>query len=46
LKLGAFDQKERSPQIAEAIKADEVSLRLQNQYIEDSKRPLDTEQKW
>jgi len=45
--LGAFDQKEWSRQIAEAIKAikaDEASLKLQNQYFEDSQHPLDTKQ--
>ncbi len=45
--LGAFDQKEWSRQITEAlkaIKADAVSLKLQNQYFEDSKHPLDTKQ--
>jgi creatinine amidohydrolase len=45
--LGAFDQKEWSRQIADAIKAikaDEVSLKLQNQFFEDSQHPLDTKQ--
>ena len=45
--LGAFDQKEWSRQIAEAIKAikaDQVSLKLQNQFFEDSQHPLDTKQ--
>jgi creatinine amidohydrolase len=45
--LGAFDQKEWSRQIAEAlkaIKADGVSLKLQNQFFEDSKHPVDTKQ--
>jgi creatinine amidohydrolase len=47
VELGAFDQKEWSRQIAEAlkaIKADGVSLKLQNQYFEDSRHPLDTKQ--
>jgi creatinine amidohydrolase len=45
--LGEFDQKEWSRQIAEAIKAikaDQESLKLQNQFFEDSKHPLDTKQ--
>ncbi|MGD0731287.1 MAG: creatininase family protein [Terracidiphilus sp.] len=45
--LGAFDQKEWSRQIAEAlkaIKADEESLKLQNQFFEDSQHPIDTKQ--
>ena len=45
--LGAFDQKEWSRQIAEAIKAikaDQESLKLQNQFFEDSQHPLDTKQ--
>jgi creatinine amidohydrolase len=45
--LGAFDQKEWSRQIAEAlkaIKADDVSLKLQNQFFEDAQHPLDTKQ--
>jgi creatinine amidohydrolase len=45
--LGAFDQKEWSHQIAEAIKAikaDNESLRLQNQLFEDAQHPLDTKQ--
>ena len=45
--LGEFDQKEWSKQIAEAlkaIKADDVSLKLQNQFFEDAKHPLDTKQ--
>jgi creatinine amidohydrolase len=45
--LGEFDQKEWSKQIAEAIKAikaDDESLKLQNQFFEDSKHPLDTKQ--
>jgi creatinine amidohydrolase len=45
--LGEFEQKEWSRQIAEAIKAikaDDVSLKLQNQFFEDAKHPLDTKQ--
>jgi creatinine amidohydrolase len=45
--LGEFDQKEWSRQIAEAIKAikaDQVSLKLQNQFYEDAQHPLDTKQ--
>lgn len=45
--LGAFDQKEWSRQIAEAlkaIKADQMSLKLQNQFFEDAQHPLDTKQ--
>jgi creatinine amidohydrolase len=45
--LGAFDQKEWSRQIAEAlraIKADQASLRLQNEFYEQSQHPLDTKQ--
>jgi len=45
--LGEFDQKECSRQIAEAIKAikaDQESLKLQNQFFEDSQHPLDTKQ--
>jgi creatinine amidohydrolase len=45
--LGEFDQKEWSRQIAEAlqaIKADQESLRLQNQFFEQSQHPLDTKQ--
>ncbi len=45
--LGEFDQKEWSRQIAEAIKAikaDDVSLKLQNQYFEETLHPLDTRQ--
>jgi creatinine amidohydrolase len=45
--LGEFDQKEWSRQIAEApkaIKADQESLKLQNQFFEDAKHPLDTKQ--
>jgi creatinine amidohydrolase len=45
--LGAFDQKEWSRQIAEAlkaIKADDASLKLQNQFYEESQHPLDTRQ--
>ncbi|WP_348261066.1 creatininase family protein [Telmatobacter sp. DSM 110680] len=45
--LGEFDQKTWSREIAEAlkaIKADDESLKLQNQFFEDSKHPLDTKQ--
>jgi creatinine amidohydrolase len=45
--LGAFDQKVWSSQIADAIKAikaDDESLKLQNQFFEDAKHPLDTKQ--
>ena len=45
--LGEFDQKEWSRQIAEAIKAikaDDVSLKLQNQFFEDAQHPLETKQ--
>jgi len=45
--LGEFDQKEWSRQIAEAlkaIKADTASLRLQNEFYEQSQHPLDTKQ--
>jgi creatinine amidohydrolase len=45
--LGEFDQKAWSQQIAEAIKAvkaDDVSLKLQNQFFEDAQHPLDTKQ--
>jgi creatinine amidohydrolase len=45
--LGEFDQAEWSRQIAEAlkaIKADEESLKLQNQFFEQSQHPLDTPQ--
>ena len=45
--MGEFDQREWSKQIAEAIKAikaDDVSLKLQNQFFEDAKHPLDTKQ--
>lgn len=45
--LGEFDQKTWSREIAEAlkaIKADDVSLKLQNQFFEDAKHPLDTKQ--
>lgn len=45
--LGEFDQKEWSRQIAEAlkaIKADQESLKLQNQFFEQSQHPLDTKQ--
>lgn len=45
--LGEFEQKEWSRQIAEAIKAikaDQESLKLQNQFFEDSQHPLQTKQ--
>jgi creatinine amidohydrolase len=45
--LGAFDQTEWSRQIAEAIKAikaDDVSLKLQNQFFEDTLHPVATKQ--
>ena len=45
--LGEFDQREWSRQIAEAIraiKADEQSLKLQNEFFEESQHPLDTKQ--
>jgi creatinine amidohydrolase len=45
--LGEFEQKEWSSQIAEAIKAikaDDESLKLQNEFFEDAKHPLDTKQ--
>jgi creatinine amidohydrolase len=45
--LGEFDQKEWSRQIAaalKAIKADDASLKLQNQFYEQSQHPLDTAQ--
>jgi len=45
--LGEFDQKTWSGQIAEAIqgiKADNESLKLQNQFFEQSQHPLDTPQ--
>jgi creatinine amidohydrolase len=45
--LGEFDQKEWSRQIAEAIKAikaDQASLKLQNQFFEESQHPMDTKQ--
>lgn len=45
--LGEFDQKEWSRQIAEAIKAikaDDVSKKLQDQFYEDAQHPLDTKQ--
>ena len=45
--LGEFDQKTWSREIADAlkaIKADDVSLKLQNQFFEDAKHPLDTKQ--
>jgi creatinine amidohydrolase len=45
--LGEFDQKAWSQQIADAIKAikaDDVSLKLQNQFFEDAQHPLNTKQ--
>jgi creatinine amidohydrolase len=45
--LGAFDVKTTVEEIVEAIKAikaDQVSLELQNQFYEDSKHPLDSKQ--
>lgn len=45
--LGDFDQKTWSKEIADAIKAikaDDESLKLQNQFFEDAKHPLDTKQ--
>ena len=45
--LGAFDQKAWSKQIAEAlraIKADQASQRLQNEFFEKAQHPLDTKQ--
>jgi creatinine amidohydrolase len=45
--LGEYDQKKWSQKIAEAlkaIKADSESLKLQNQFYEDAKHPLDTKQ--
>jgi len=45
--LGEFDQKTWSKQIADAlkaIKADDESLKLQNEFFEDAKHPLDTKQ--
>ncbi|HYG99775.1 MAG TPA: creatininase family protein [Terriglobales bacterium] len=45
--LGEYDMKLWSKKIAEAIaaaKADEDSLKLQNEYFEQIKRPLDTKQ--
>jgi creatinine amidohydrolase len=45
--LGAFDQKAWSSQIAEAlkaIKADDSSLKLQNEFYEESQHPIDTKQ--
>ncbi len=45
--LGDFDQATWSREIAEAlkaIKADDNSLKLQNQFFEDAKHPLDTKQ--
>ncbi|HVC45973.1 MAG TPA: creatininase family protein [Terracidiphilus sp.] len=45
--LGEFDQKEWSRQIAEAIKAikaDAMSLKLQNEFYQQAQHPLDTPQ--
>jgi creatinine amidohydrolase len=45
--LGEFDQKEWSRQIAAAlkdIKADDASLKLQNQFFEEAQHPLETKQ--
>jgi len=45
--LGEFDQKAWSSQIAEAlkaIKADDESLKIQNEYFEKISHPLDTKQ--
>jgi creatinine amidohydrolase len=45
--LGEFDQKEWSRQIADAlkaIKADQESLKLQNQFFQDAQHPIDTKQ--
>ena len=45
--LGEFDQKEWSRQIGEAlkaIKADQVSLKLQSEFFEESTHPIDTKQ--
>jgi creatinine amidohydrolase len=45
--LGEFDQKTWSSQIAEAIKgvkADQESLKLQNEFFEKTQHPLDTKQ--
>lgn len=46
-KLGEFDQKQWSLEIAEAIKAikaDTMSLKLQNEFYEKAQHPLDTPQ--
>ena len=45
--LGEFDQKEWSRQIVEAVRAikvDQESLRLQNEFFEKTQHPLDTKQ--
>jgi creatinine amidohydrolase len=42
--LGEFDQKAWSKQIAEAIKADDESLKLQNEFFEKAQHRLDTKQ--
>jgi creatinine amidohydrolase len=47
IELGQHDQKQWSQKIADAIKAikaDDESLKLQNQFYDDSKHPLDTRQ--
>lgn len=45
--MGEFDQKAWSSEIVDAlkaIKADDASLKLQNEYYEKAKHPLDTQQ--
>jgi creatinine amidohydrolase len=45
--LGEFDMKAWTDDLANvirAVKADQVSLRLQNEFYEKSKKPLDTKQ--
>jgi len=45
--LGEFDMKAWADQLANvirAVKADQVSLRLQNEFFERAKHPLDTKQ--
>ncbi|MGB6726156.1 MAG: creatininase family protein [Terracidiphilus sp.] len=45
--LGEYEQKQWAQKIAKAlkaIKADDASLKLQNQFYEDSKHPIDTKQ--
>ncbi|HEV2324341.1 MAG TPA: creatininase family protein [Terracidiphilus sp.] len=47
LQLGEFDMKSWTDGVVEvirAVKADNTSLQLQNQFFEDAKRPLDTKQ--